>query len=235
MLGILGGTGFTGIGLEPEERKTVVTPYGKPSSDLLFYDLKGRSLVVIQRHGEQRNIPPHMVNHRANIFALDQAGAKAIIGINSVGALRMDMPIPSIIVPDDYFDLNPPTFFDGEIKHVVPGYSEHLRKQVIEAAKDLGLSVIDKGVYVQTKGPRLETRAEVRVISKWGDIVGMNSASEATLANELGCEFAAICSVDNYAHGLGDKAPDYREILAVAKGSQERILQILLRFIEGYL
>jgi 5'-methylthioadenosine phosphorylase len=192
-------------------------------------------LVVIQRHGDPRNIPPHMVNHRANIFALEQAGARSMVGINSVGALRKDMPIPSIVIPDDFFDLNPPTFFDSEIKHVVPGYSEMLRRKMLEAAKDLGLSVIDKGVYVQMKGPRLETKAEIRVISKWGDVVGMNSASEATLANELGCEFAAICSVDNYAHGLGDKAPDYREILAVAKGNQERVLQLMVRLIEGYL
>lgn len=235
MLGILGGTGFSGLGLEPKERKTVVTPYGKPSSDLMFYDIKGKTVAVIMRHGEQRNIPPHMVNHRANISTLHQAGAKAIIGLNSVGALRPDMNIPSIVVPEDYFDLNPPTFFDSEIKHVVPGYSVTLRKKVLEAAKDLGLSVLGKGVYVQTKGPRLETQAEIRVISKWGDIVGMNSASEATLANELGCEFACICSVDNYAHGLGDKAPDYREIVAVAKENQGRIQQLLLRLIEGYL
>ena len=235
MLGIIGGTGFCGLGLEPKERRTVITPHGQPSSDLLFYDLKGKPVVLILRHGGPPSIPPHMVNHRANLFALHQAGAKAIIGLNSTGALRKDMPIPSIVVPDDFIGFNPPTFFDGEIRHAVPGYSEALRGKILEAAKDLGLSVMDKGVYIQTRGPRLETKAEVRVISKWGDIVGMNSASEATLANELKCEFACICSVDNYAHGIGETAPDYREIVAVAKENQGRILQLLLRTIEGYM
>jgi 5'-methylthioadenosine phosphorylase len=235
LLGIIGGTGFKEFSLELREKKSIKTPYGPPSSDILFYEHKGKTLCCLIRHGEMRNIPPHMVNHKANIFALHLAGATKVIGLNSVGALRKDLPLPSIVLPDDYINFDPPTFFDSQIRHVVPELSSHLRSNLIESAKDLGLSVIEKGVYVQTKGPRMETPAEIRVISKWGDVVGMNAASEATLAKEKELEFCSICSIDNMANGLGEGPPNYQEILATSQQNQKKIEDILLRYIEVYL
>lgn len=60
-----------------------------------------------------------------------------------------------------------------------------------------------KAVYVQTRGPRFETRAEIRQIKQFGDVVGMTAGDEATMACELGIPYVMLCIVDNLAHGIG--------------------------------
>ena len=40
-------------------------------------------------------------------------------------------------------------------------------------------------------------------MSNFADLVGMGMVDEANLAQEMDMQYAAICSVDNYANGLG--------------------------------
>jgi 5'-methylthioadenosine phosphorylase len=87
-------------------------------------------------------------------------------------------------------------------------------------------------VYVQTRGPRIETVAEVRALAKVADIVGMTVASEATLACELGMEFAALCTVDNYANGLGGgEVLTYEHILTTSRMHRHRTEEIMTAII----
>jgi len=102
-----------------------------------------------------------------------------------------------------------------------------------EAARESGIEVVDGGIYWQTCGPRLETRAEITMMSQFADVVGMTMASEAIIANELGLPYAAICSVDNYAHGIGEKELTVKDISSHAGSSGEIILRILSRYIEN--
>ena len=83
------------------------------------------------------------------------------------------------------------------------------------------------GVYVQTRGPRIETVAEVAALAKIADIVGMTVASEATLACELGMDFAALCTIDNYANGLGADVLTYNHILSTSKTYSHRTEEIV--------
>lgn len=63
--------------------------------------------------------------------------------------------------------------------------------------------VRDGGVYAETRGPRFETRAEIRMLAAFADVVGMTGASEATLLQERGIASAILAIVDNLAHGVG--------------------------------
>jgi purine nucleoside phosphorylase len=58
------------------------------------------------------------------------------------------------------------------------------------------------GTYIQTIGPRLETKAEIRMLKGYGHVIGMTMASEATLSMEYGIPYASLCSIDNYCNGL---------------------------------
>jgi 5'-methylthioadenosine phosphorylase len=62
------------------------------------------------------------------------------------------------------------------------------------------------GVYAQTIGPRFETPAEVRALAELADMVGMTLAAETVLAGEAALAYTAVCSVDNLANGISDKA-----------------------------
>jgi 5'-methylthioadenosine phosphorylase len=93
------------------------------------------------------------------------------------------------------------------------------------------LAPIDSGIYWQSAGPRLETRAEIAMISQFADIVGMTMASEAVVAQELDIRYASLCSVDNYAHGIEDKELTMQKILSHARLNAAAIEQILTDYV----
>jgi 5'-methylthioadenosine phosphorylase len=110
---------------------------------------------------------------------------------------------------------------------------EGVRQKCIAAARHGGIEIIDGGIYWQTQGPRLETRAEIMVMSQMADVVGMTMASEAVIAQELDLPYASICSVDNYAHGIGEKQLTMEIILRHARRNADAIIRIILKYVEG--
>jgi 5'-methylthioadenosine phosphorylase len=159
---------------------------------------------------------------------MKQEGVGSIVSICSTGALRTDISVPGLALPDDYIDLTRfQTFHDDDIHHATPSIDKDLRMNMADALRSMGMEFEDGGVYIQTQGPRLETRAEVRMLSKFGDFVGMNLASEGALCSELGIPFAGLISVDNYANGLVDEELDFRNILKDAKENWNLIRSFL--------
>jgi 5'-methylthioadenosine phosphorylase len=225
MLGITGGVGFFGAEVfKKAQIQKIETPYGPVEV------LEVENIFFLPRHGIKGKVPPHMVNHHANMFALKNKGITKIIGMNSVGSLKLEIPPPSILIPSDYINIwEIPTIFDKDVVHVVPALDEDLRNQLISQSKKQGLEIIDKGIYVQTKGPRLETRAEVSMLCNFADVVGMTMASEATLARELGLTYASMCSVDNYANGIVDEPLDNDKILANATVNGDKIRDFIFK------
>ena len=122
MLAIIGGSGLTRLStLAVAHREVVRTPYGEPSSALLFGQIAGRDVVFLARHGHGHTIPPHRVNYRANLWALKQRGASAILAVASVGAIRGaapgDLVLPHQLI--DYTHDRESSFFDGGDQRVV--------------------------------------------------------------------------------------------------------------------
>lgn len=194
---IIGGniileTKFWAMG-RPKRQKT---PYGD------FYYRAFQKSIIICRHGGDGKIPPHMVNHHANIWGIKKMRIKNIFGFHSVGSLNPKILPGNILLPDDFIDFSPPTFFKDDSRFTVPCVSEKLRKILSIILKRLKIPFLSSGVYFNSQGPRLETRAEIKMIKKFAHVVGMTMAKEATLARELEIEYASICSVDNFAHGI---------------------------------
>jgi 5'-deoxy-5'-methylthioadenosine phosphorylase len=227
MLAIIGGSGLTKLStLAVAHREVVRTPYGDPSSALLFGQIAGRDAVFLARHGHGHTIPPHRVNYRANLWALKEKGARAVVAVASVGGIR-DCEPGELVLPHqliDYTSGREATFFDGGEGNVVHvdfthPYTPELRTRCLVAALDAGIALRDGGVYGAVTGPRLETAAEIDRLDRDGaTLVGMTGMPEASLAREAGLPYAAICVVVNHAAGRGDSE---REI------SMEGISQVL--------
>jgi 5'-methylthioadenosine phosphorylase len=216
MLGIIGGTSLLFSPLPNLEKKRVDTPFG--NAELLA----GDKVVLLMRH--QQDLPPHRINFRANLAALAIAGADRIVAFGSSGSLNHDISPGMLVIPTDYLSMiEIPSIHDHAVAHVMPELSPELSQElrrVIPAAR-FG------GTYVQTRGPRFETIAEIAVLSRFADLVGMTLASEATLSRELGMPFAAICTVDNYANGLADGVLTWDEVLGISRQFRERTGRIL--------
>ena len=193
-------------------------------------------LSLIPRHGNDPHlhILPHRVNHAANLAALKALGVDEVIGINSTGSLKEALKPGAIVIPDDFILLyGGPTVFDTKPVHITPVIHEGVRQRAIEAARRSDIDVVDGGVYWQTQGPRLETQAEIRFMSRFADVVGMTMAGEAVIAQELEIPYASICSVDNFAHGIGKEKLTMEIVLRHARKNTERIARIILKYLEG--
>ncbi len=220
MLAIIGGSGLTTLSsLDVSHREVVRTPYGEPSGALVFGCIAGQQAVFLPRHGYGHTIPPHRVNYRANLWALQHVGATGIISVASVGGIRADLAPGDLVLPHQIIDYTwgrRSTFFDGEgtpVTHVdfTDPYDPELRCRIATAADSLGIALKVGGVYAATQGPRLETAAEINRMERDGvDLVGMTGMPEAILARELDLPYAAINVVANHAAGRGSSANGIR-------------------------
>jgi 5'-methylthioinosine phosphorylase len=186
--------------------------------------------VLLQRHGADDYVPAHLVDHARNLGALAAAGCDRVLALSSVGALRVDLPVGTHLVPDDFIALDHPatSVYDDARCHVVPGFSPEWRGRLLGAwRRASGSETIDRGVYWQTNGPRFETPAEIRLLAQYADVVGMTVGAECTVANELGIDYAAVCVVDNLANGIGGARLTPTEFAAGKRANRDRLFGVL--------
>jgi len=241
MLAIIGGSGLTQLAnLQVMRRKSVSTPYGKPSGPLIFGKLQGRAVVFLARHGANHTIPPHAVNYSANLWALHAQKVKDVVSVSTVGGIRAGLAPGTLVVPDQIIDYTHgrQSSYSGvrgqRVLHIdfTRPYCEALRQRLLGSAAAAGEAAVDGGTYAATQGPRLETAAEIdRIERDGGDIVGMTGMPEAALAREIGLCYAAIVVVVNHAAGRGASTQGIRlqDAEAIAKRSMARVLRILDR------
>jgi len=214
-LGIIGGTSLLFSKIPPLEKRRVHTPFG--NAEILSGDV-----MMLMRH--QNGLPPHRINFRANLAALAIAGVDRVVAFGSSGSLKKEIAPGSVVIPTDYMSVEDiPSIHDHAIDHVRPELSQDLTSQLSRIIPGSRFG----GIYIQTRGPRIETLAEVRALATVADIVGMTVASEATLACELGMAFAAVCTVDNYANGLDGEVLTYEHILATSRSNRHRTEEIV--------
>lgn len=236
-VGIIGGTGLTTLeGLEITAHRSVTTPWGPPSSDLVEGQLAGQSVVFLARHGNPHRIPPHQVNYRANIKALHDAGVRTVVGVNAVGGIHPDMGPAHIVIPDQIIDYTwgrAGTFFEGELEEATHidftwPYAGKARELLNAAARDCHLSVSGFGVYGATQGPRLETAAEVVRLERDGcDLVGMTGMPEAALAAELKMNYVCLALVVNRAAGKSEQVITMADIESAIHQGMSDVKRIL--------
>ena len=220
MLALIGGTSLMFADLPPLAKERVHTPFGPV--DILCGDM-----LMLMRH--QGGYPPHRINSRAQMAALAIRGADRVVAVGSSGSLKKEIPPGSVVIPHDYLSWGDiPSIHDHAIAHVRPEIDPVLHRELVRLVP----GSIPRGVYVQTRGPRIETIAEVQALARIADVVGMTIASEATLAQELDLRFAAICTVDNYAHGLGGEMLTYEHLLESARVHRQERGEMVRRIAE---
>lgn len=213
-LAIIGGTGIDELeGLEVVATHAVATPFGDPSRPIQEGRLGDIPVFFLQRHGSPDAIPPHRINYRANIHALQTLGVGGIVAINAVGGITPAMRPGRLLIPDQVIDYTwgrEHTFDDGEsgsLMHIdfTEPYARELRAALLAAADSCDIAHEATGVHGITQGPRLETAAEIKRMEQDGcDVVGMTGMPEAALSRELDIPYASVCMVVNPAAGLGD-------------------------------
>jgi 5'-methylthioadenosine phosphorylase len=196
------------------------TPFG-PSTPIYFIRHGDRPFYFVPRHGHERySVTAPFVNYRAMIWALKELGVQRIVAWSGPGAVKQTLKIGDFALPDDLLDLTyrrDGTFFENKAIGILrqsPMFCPQLKKVVSEGLQELGLEAHDGGTYAVTEGPRLETRAEIRMLRVAGaSMVGMTLAPEAFLARELELCYHPVCYITNYAEGVRRRiaSPEERE------------------------
>lgn len=252
MIGIIGGSGLYKI-FDNVEKIELDTPFGKPSSPIFVKD----NVFFLSRHGTNHSIPPHLVNYRANLYALYSLGVRKLFSIGAVGGINENFKSGDIIITSDIIDFTKnrvSTFFEGEFskdikkedstfhrllaskKVVHTDMSEvfcpHMRIILEHILSDLGIPFHTKGVYACTEGPRFETIAEIKALKTLGaDMVGMTACPEIFLARELSMHIIHISIITNPAAGISGQKLTSKEVIDMMKQKDEEIKSILNLFI----
>ncbi|WP_407377605.1 S-methyl-5'-thioadenosine phosphorylase [Methanobrevibacter sp.] len=234
MLGIIGGSGVYEISENADSctKKVVETEYGDVEVSIL--ELFSKKVAFIPRHAQGHSIPPHKINFRANIEALNQIGVTQILATNSVGSMNPEMTPGSFVIPNDFLDFSQnraKTFYDDKVVHVdvTEPYCPTLRDVLAESG-----DVILGGTYVCTEGPRFETPAEIKMFRMLGgDLVGMTGLPEVTLAREKAMCYNSICIVSNFASGISESELTIDEVFEILSEKKEELLNLIYNFIKN--
>ena len=221
MLAIIGGTSLLDYSSSQLQKIKQHTPYG--SSEIL----RGDGFLLLMRH--QNRCAPHIIPYLAHIAALKLSGADRIVAFGSTGSYRPELIPGSRIIPDDFIMVDPaPTRYNHSIGHATPVFDLEIREKLAEISPEAKFG----GTYLQTTGPRLETKAEISWQSKLADVVGMTIGSEVSVSAELKIPFAAICTVDNYAHGICNSDISYDSIIEKVRENHDNSVHLLEKIIE---
>ena len=206
MIGIIGGSGLYHLeGLTDVHWKTIASPFGQPSDELLFGKLDGQPLVFLPRHGRGHKLSPIDINYRANIDVLKRAGVTDLVSVSAVGSLREELKPGTFVIVDQYVDrtfLRERSFFGpGCVAHVSMAHPtcSRLSQLIYRAAQDIGIETVPRGTYLAVEGPQFSTLAESELYRSWnGDVIGMTNLPEARLAREAEMCYASVAMVTDY-------------------------------------
>ncbi|MBR2864834.1 MAG: S-methyl-5'-thioadenosine phosphorylase [Elusimicrobiaceae bacterium] len=239
-IGVFGGSGFYSFLKDVEEVK-IDTPYG-PTSDSVFISQIGpHKVAFMPRHGRKHSIPPHLVNYRANVWAMKHLGCKRVISPCAAGSLQKNIEPGHFVLADqfvDWTDGRKNTFFEGpHVQHPSPvdTYCPQLRALAGNIAKELNIPIHQSGTIVIINGPRFSTLAESKFFTQQGwNVVGMTAFPENYLVKELNMCPLNISLITDYDAGLVAGMPpvSHEEVLKVFNGNIDKLKKLLFQMIE---
>ena len=207
IIGVIGGSGVYDIdGLEGAEWRSVETPWGAPSDQILTGSLDGVAMAFLPRHGRGHVHSPTSVPYRANIDALKRLGVTDVISVSACGSFRKKMAPGDFVVVDQFIDrtfAREKSFFGtGCVAHVSVAHPTcaRLGAACLDAARAAGVTTHRAGTYLAMEGPQFSTIAESRMYREvWGaDVIGMTNMPEAKLAREAELCYASVAMVTDY-------------------------------------
>lgn len=231
-IGIIGGTGVYPDKLEIVKEIDIHTPYGPPSSSVAIGVMNGIEVAFLPRHGKNHTIPPHMINYRANIYALKQIGIERIISPCAVGSLKEDYKPGDMVIVDQFIDFTKSrkyTFFDGpKTEHIaIPDpFCPELNKIAERECQNLKINSHSNGTCVCIEGPRFSTRAESKMFRQFADIISMTIVPECQLAREMNMCYMSLATITDY-DAWSEETVDAMTVSKVMEENSEKIRNLL--------
>lgn len=243
VLGIVGGSGLYDLeGLTDASWRTIESPWGTPSDQVLFGEIEGLPVRFLPRHGRGHQQSPSSINYRANIDCLKRAGVTDLVSVSACGSLREDLAPGQFVLVDQFIDrtfAREKSFFGpGCVAHVAMGdpIAPLLVEEIAKAAQKRGIGITQGGTYLAMEGPQFSTRAESNLYRSWGcSVIGMTNMPEAKLAREAEISYASIAMVTDYDCWHDDHAHvDVAEIIRVLTDNAARATALVSQLAKDF-
>ncbi len=242
-IGVFGGSGFYNF-LEGVQEVWVETPYGAPSDKIALARIGDKRVAFLPRHGRDHRYPPHMINYRANAWAMKSLGCTRVIGPCAAGSLQPHVAPGHFVVSSQFVDRTSgrkDTFYDGpETTHITTAdpYCPELRQIAVHEGRKLGITVHDGGTVVVIQGPRFSTRSESKWFSAAGwEVINMTQYPEVVLCKELDMCYTNIALITDYDVGLaGDPNVEpvtHEAVIKVFNENNDKLRNLLFKMIEA--
>jgi purine-nucleoside phosphorylase len=211
---------------------TVESHHGK----LIFGKLSGKKIIAMQGRfhfyegysHERVTFPVHIMK---------ELGVKYLIASNACGALNPEFRKTDLMVLTSHINLHftSPLIgvkFRNNKSESIHFYSHKLIELAEQTALENNLD-IKKGVYASVQGPTLETRAEYRMIRKFGsDVVGMSTIPEVIVAHKLGIESLGISIITDEGFPDTIEVAMLENILEAASIAEPKMTLLIKKLIE---
>ena len=234
---VITGSGTYALpGFQAAQTLPVQTPFGPAEVARGF--LGDAELLHVSRHGTGHARLSNHINHRANLWALRDQGATAVIGCTACGAVDPTLELGSLVVfADLHFISN--RLPDGSLCTlcVEPGdagrghwilhggpYSPGVRSALLAGAQRTGHAARDGGTYGHVDGPRFNTPTEIASLAACGVVaVSQTGGPETVLCGELELPFGLIGFVTDYANEVVPGEPTPVSTLIELMGSSPAV------------
>ena len=177
------------------------------------------------------------------VRVLHALGVGSLLVTNAAGALRPGFRPPALMLIADHVNL---LFWSPLAGPVVPPeprfpdvsrvYDPGLRAVARAVAMAEGIA-LEEGVYVGVLGPSYETPAEVQMLRRFGDAIGMSTVPVGVTAAALGVRVLGISTIANAPAGTTREGISHEDVLragrAVASDLERLIRGVLHRLARG--
>jgi 5'-methylthioadenosine phosphorylase len=234
-VGIITGSGSEELELDARRVERVDTRFG--AVEVARGALAGVEVLHVSRHGRGHARLSSAVEHRANVLALKDAGARCAVGLTICGAVDPQLVPGTLVVFDDlFFPAN--RLPDGSLCTLYPEPGDPQRghwiferpfaESVRRVLTGCGVALRDRGCYGHVDGPRFNSRAEIRALAAAGvDAVSQTGGPEAVLAGETELPYALVGYVTDYANGVAEEPTPLEQLIEHMHASRRAFAALL--------
>jgi len=248
-IGIILGSGLGGLGNKVENQ--IAIPYKEipnfpvstvegHSGKLIFGQLGGKDVVAMQgRFHYYEGYGMQQVTFPVRVMKM--LGVEYLIVSNAAGGLNPKFKVGDLMLITDhinYFPENPLRGknldeFGPRFPDMSKVYNPDLLKLAEKIANENNIKV-QKGIYIGSTGPTLETKAEYRLFRSFGaDSTGMSTVPEVIVAHHQGMKCFGMSVITNVSEPENpEEETTHEEVQNVAGTVEPLMTKIITKLIE---
>jgi purine-nucleoside phosphorylase len=168
------------------------------------------------------------------IRVMKALGVELLIVSNAAGGLNPAYAVGDVMVIDDHINLlnrNPLVGANDErlgprFPDMSAPYDRRLSDQALAIARRQDFCC-HRGTYIGMLGPNYETRAEIRMLRRWGDAVGMSTVPEVIVAAHSNLRVLGLSTITNVCSPDVRKSASHADVVASADGAAAKLRSIV--------